>query len=242
MLKTGGHIHIVGSGESRNGKTLLARLVADFVVLSGGDPAIYDADTPHGRLAEWYPERAEIVDLKTTAGQIAVFDRILDNAAIDHVVDLPARDLLRFFAVVQQTGFVAEALRVGLKMNLLFVLDRPDVTLAALRTIRSSLDGLRIIAVFNEAVRVNAALEGGDNAMAALADLAEFRLPRLDRDMLRMVEQRSFSFSRFLDQGEPRLRALDRTVLRGFLRTVFGRFYDLGLVAGAGALKRARLA
>lgn len=242
MLKTGGHIHIVGSGETRNGKTLLARLITDFVLLSGGNPAVYDADAPRGRLAEWYPERAEIVDLKTTAGQIAVFDRILDHAAIDHVVDLPTRDLLRFFAVVEQTGFIAEAMRKGFTADLLFILDRPDVTLAALRTIRASRDGPRIIPVFNEAARANVRLENGDHAMAGLAELAEFRLPRLDRHMLRLVEQRAFSFARFIEHGEPALSPLQHTVLRGFLRTVFGQFHDLGLVAGATALKRANLA
>jgi len=142
-------------------------------------------------------------------------------------------------AVVEETGFVAEAMGQGMRVNLMFVLDRPDVTLAALRTIRASLEGLRLIPVFNEAVRLNSRLEGGDGAMAGLA---EFRLPRLDREMLSIVEQRSFSFSRFLEHGEPELRSLQRTVLRGFLRTVFGQFYDLGLVAGAGALKRAHLA
>ncbi len=241
MLNTGGHIHIVGSGETRNGKTLIARLITDFILMAGGDPGLFDADAPHGRLADWYPERAEIVDLKTTSGQIAVFDRMLENPGRDYVVDLPARDLMRFFTVVQQTGFVDEAVRHGLAADLLFVLDRPDVTLEALRTIRASLDGLRIIPVFNEASRISARLEGGETAASALAEMAEFRLPRLDRDTLRLVEQRSFSFLRFLEENEPELRALQRTVLRGFLRTVFGQFHDLALVAGAGALKRANL-
>ncbi len=241
MLKTGGHIHIVGSGESRNGKTLLARLIIDFTLMAGGEPGIFDADAPLGRLAEWYPERASIIDLKTTGGQIAVFDRMLEDPSIDYVIDLPDRDLLRFFAVAQQTGFISEAERVGLRTDLLFVLDRPDVTLQALRTIRSGHSVLRIIPVFNEASRINAQIAGGDTAMAVLAEMAEFRLPRLDRQMMHLIEQRSFSFRRFLEDGEPELRALQRTVLRGFLRTVFGQFHDLGLVAGAGALKRANL-
>ena len=241
MLKTGGHIHIVGSGESRNGKTLLARLIIDFALMAGGDPGIFDADAPHGRLADWYPEKASIVDLMTTGGQIAVFDRILEDPSIDYVIDLPERDLMRFFAVVQQTGFLDEAERVGIKADLLFVLDRPDVTLQALRTIRSGLGALRIIPVFNEASRISAQIAGGGSAITALAEMAEFRLPRLDRDMMHLIEQRSFSFRRFLEDGEPELRALQRTVLRGFLRTVFGQFHDLGLIAGAGVLKRANL-
>lgn len=241
MSTSAGHIHIVGSGESRNGKTLLARLMADFVLLADGDPVLFDADAPHGRLADWYPGRAEIIDLKTTAGQIALFDRMLEAPGRDYIVDLPARDLMRFFTVVQQTGFVEEAQVRGLGSDLLFLLDRPDVTLEALRTIRASLDGLRIVPVFNEAARINARLEGGETAAGVLAEMAELRLPRLDRDVMRIIEQRSFSFRRFLEAGEPEMRALPRTALRGFLRTVFGQLYDLGLVAGAGALKRANL-
>ena len=239
MLTDAGHIHIVGSGETRNGKTLLARLVADFILLADGDPVLFDADAPHGRLADWYPERAEIIDLKTTGGQIALFDRVLEAPRRDYVVDLPARDLMRFFTVVQQTGFIEEARARGLSTDLLFVLDRPDVTLEALRTIRASLDGLRIVPVFNEASRINARLEGGETAAGVLAEMAELRLPRLDRDMMRIVEHRSFSFLTFVNDGQPQMRALPRTVLRGFLRTVLGQFHDLGLVAGAGALKRA---
>lgn len=241
MLRQRGHIRIVGSGETRNGKTLLARLLTDFILLADGDPMLFDADAPHGRLADWYPERAEIVDLKTTGGQIALFDRVLEAPERDYIVDLPARDLMRFFAVVQQTGFIEETKGRGLGAHLLFVLDRPDVTLEALRTIRASLDGLRIVPVFNEASRINARLEGGETAAGVLAEMAELRLPRLDREMMRIIEHRSFSFLRFLQEGEPELRALPRTVLRGFLRTVLGQFHDLGLVAGASALKRVNL-
>lgn len=242
MSEAAGHIHVVASGETRNGKTLLARLLTDFVLLAGGDPAVHDADAPLGRLAGWYPGRAQIVDLETTAGQMALFDRILAEPRRDHIVDLPARDLWRFFNVAEQTGFVEEAAGQAQTADVLFVLDRPDVTLAAIRAIRSGLARVRIVPVFNEAVRLNAALAGGEDALAALARLAEFRLPRLDQEMLRIVEQRGFSFARFLEAGEADMRPLTRTVLRGFLRTVFGQFDALGLVPGAAALARAGLA
>jgi hypothetical protein len=242
MNEATGHIHIVTSGETRNGKTLLARLLTDFVLLAGGDPLVHDADAPFGRLAEWYPGRAQIVDVETTRGQIALFDRMLGAPRRDHVVDLPARDLWRFFTVAEQTGFVEEAARNHQTVDVLFILDRPDVTLAALRAIRAGLDKVRIVPVLNEAVRLDARTAGGEDTLAALARLAEFRLPRLDREMLRHVERPAFSFAGFLQSGDEELRPLARTVLRGFLRTVFGQFQDLGLVEGAAALARAGLA
>ena len=43
-------VYITASDQHRNGKTLLARLLADYLLLDGRDPFMIDTDAPDGPL------------------------------------------------------------------------------------------------------------------------------------------------------------------------------------------------
>ena len=93
-------IYIVASDASRNGKTLLARLVVDYLLLDGKDPFIFDTDAPDGPLRQFFPGRTALADFEKMPGRMKLFDTILTSPGRDYVIDLPQRHMQPFFKAV----------------------------------------------------------------------------------------------------------------------------------------------
>ena len=109
---------VVCSDESRNGKTLTARLLTDHLLLTGRDPHVFDCDDPRGHINRFFPARSTLIDIVRTPGQIRLFDTVLANPGRDYVVDLPANALDGFFTVVDDLDFINELHRCGVKEGL----------------------------------------------------------------------------------------------------------------------------
>jgi hypothetical protein len=79
---------VVCSDRTRTGKSLLARLFVDYLLLAWRDPFLFDTAAAPGDAVRFFPERAMLVDLSRTSGQMALFDTILNSAPRDIVIDL----------------------------------------------------------------------------------------------------------------------------------------------------------
>ena len=83
-------IAIVCSDRHRNGKTLLARLLVDHLLMEERDPYCLDLSYPEGTLRSFFPGRTALVDFEHVPGQMKVFDTILAGPGRDYVIDVPA--------------------------------------------------------------------------------------------------------------------------------------------------------
>ena len=117
-------IHIVCSDRHRNGKTLLARVLIDYLLLDGRDPFVIDANYPEGPLRDFFPGRTALVDFDQMPGRMKLFDTILGSLGRDYVVDLPAHQTKQFFEAVVELGFIQEAHKAGFQCALLYIVDR----------------------------------------------------------------------------------------------------------------------
>src|SRR6266536_1639408 len=106
-------VYIICSDQHRNGKTLLARVLVDYLMLEGRDPFVIDTGYPDGPLRIHFPGRTALVDFSTVRGQMKVFDTILGSPGRDYVIDLTADETQRFCEVEIELGFFAEARRQG---------------------------------------------------------------------------------------------------------------------------------
>ena len=116
--------HLVCSDEPRNGKTLYARLLADYLILCGRAPLIFDASHGADDLSGYYLVRSYKVDLSTALGQMALFDRALARDVQDCVVDLPAHILSRTAGLMRDIAFAEAGRGHGLSTVIHFLLDR----------------------------------------------------------------------------------------------------------------------
>src|ERR1700674_3029862 len=100
---------MVASLHAHSGKTLLARVLAEHFILAGGTPLIFDTDAVERRLTSCFPYDAIVLDLARVRDQMALFDTLAKPFAANRVVDVSHQALAKFFALMRDTDFIAEA-------------------------------------------------------------------------------------------------------------------------------------
>ena len=220
-------IHVVCSDQARNGKTLLARLIADDLTLVGREPAVFDAECPLGGIRAYLPERTRLVDLSRTSGQMAMIDTMLGNAPRDYVIDLSCRLLADTFVLFEQIDFISEARKAGFVVIVLYIVDRPFSSLRLARQIYHGGQLDRFVPVRNDAVGHVSDYCQVVNLYGELAKGGELVVPVLAREIVRIAEQRGFSFAAFLLNRYPHITAEMRAELRQFLNGMFAQIRQI---------------
>ena len=119
-------IAVVTSDRHRNGKTLLARVLVDFLLLETRDPYCLDLDHKDAALRSYFPGRTALVDFTHVAGQMQVFDTILAGPGRDYVIDVPAYHLPRFCEAMRDLEFRKAYEAAGFNFVLIYIIDAGD--------------------------------------------------------------------------------------------------------------------
>ncbi len=226
-MAAGSTIYITASDQNRNGKTLLARLIVDYLLLDGKDPFILDTDAPDGPLRQFFPGRTVLADFEKMHGQMRLFDTILAAPGRDYVVDLPQRHMLDFFKAVDELNFFAEAKAHGFRIVVFFVVDR---VLASLKTAKAIFEepGIDLfVAVKNE--NVGSVWPPEEGALV---------LPALPRSVAIAIADRRFSLRNFVLGDDQGLEGADKLALNQFLFAVLGGLNGLDTEVSLAQLRR----
>ena len=114
-------LYIVASRHPRVGKTLLARLLIEFLRLRGRPLVGYDLKTREPALATCFPNLVWPVDITDTRGQMALFDRIITDHWRTTVIDLGNGSVDQFFKVMAEIGFEREAWQNQIQPVVLYI-------------------------------------------------------------------------------------------------------------------------
>ena len=201
-------IYIICSNQDGSGKTLLARLLADYLLLDGHDPFLFDADFPNGALRAFFPGRTGLVDLDETGGQTGLFRRILASPGRDYVIDLRAADTVSFFRAAADQQFKEEARRAGFRLIALFVLGSNAGAMPWAAAVESQARLDLMVLVQNHLVHAG-------RIHVARRNLIE--LPLLDPELAGIIAARRFSFRKFILGEETRLPPHLKVNLNAFL-------------------------
>ena len=199
-------IHITCSDAARNGKTLLARLIADYLLLDKRDPFLIDTDAPDGPLRQFFPGRTTLADFEKMAGRMKAFDTILASPGRDYIIDLPQRHTQNFFTATSELYFWQEARNVGFRIFVYFVVDRAPSSLRAARLIEKSVSADIFIGVRND--YVGSSLPQGEAAL---------HLTALPQHLSVMISNKRFSFSQFVLGDHQQMPPDDVNTLSRFL-------------------------
>jgi len=220
-------LHIIASDANRNGKTLLARLVADYLLLDKRDPFLFDTDAPEGPLRQSFPGRTTLADFETIPGQMKVFDTILASPGRDYVVDLPQRHLQPFFTAASDLNFWDAAKTAGFRIFVFFIVDRTAASLRAAQEIAEAAPADLFIAVRNDHV--------GSSWPARAASL---HLSALPRHISVAISDKRFSLSQFVLGDEQNLSVDDVAILNRFLVEVLDGINGLDVELSLERFKR----
>ena len=210
-------VYIICSPRPGVGKTLIARLLTEFLLLHKGAVAAFDINLREPALIDYLPRVTETARIDDTFGQMALMDRLIVNDGIPKVIDLGFHAFDDFFRIVDEIGFMKEAARRGIDPIVLFIPDRDRASAAAWDMLRATLPRTALVAVDNEHVL------WGDWPKA-LADARPFRIAALPAFLKSIINRQTFSFTRFLRENQGQSSELSQWV-----RDNYTRFRELEL-------------
>ena len=222
-------LYIIASRHPRVGKTLLARLLVEFLRISGRPLVGYDLDPREPTLAGCFPSLVWPIDITHTPGQMALFDRILADHWRTTVTDLGYGLSDQFFKVMAEIGFDDEARQRSIQPVVLYITDPAPITAQTYAELRGRLGGTVFVPVHNEAASF---MVIGKDFPASSPKYETIRIPRLSAIVRGVIDRPGFSFSTYMSQqpGGP-------TEVHSWISKIFAEFRELELQLLIGALE-----
>ena len=204
------------------GRTLVARLLTEFLKLQRGAAAAFDVSLKEPSLVDYLPRLTETADVETTFGKMALMDRLIVHDGIAKVVDLGYHAFDEFFQMCEEIGFVKEAARRGIALMILFVGDNDRASLRGYETLQRLIPRTALVVIDNEFITrgelPNAMTQG---RMLRIAGLPSFIQTYIDR--------LTFSFTQYLRTEPDKSTELHQWTRAGYFKF---RELELGLILG----------
>jgi hypothetical protein len=218
-------VYVVCSPRPRVGKTLVARLLTEFLIADKRPVTAFDLNPDESTLADHLPRHTIIANLADTRGQMALFDQLIVNDATAKVADLGTVSFERFFRLMQELSFVQEARRRGIEPVILFIADAHRRSPEAFADLLGRLPNAALVPVFNEGIgRVQHGQLSPEDFPGRRAGTVPVRIPQLPPFLKAIIEKPGFTFTGFLRrQGET------ETGLHAFIKGAFIEFRELEL-------------
>src|SRR3954464_8628035 len=113
-------VYIICSPRPLVGKTLIARLLSEFLLLQRGAVVAFDINLKEPSLLDYLPKLTETADVIDTFGKMQLMARRILNDGIAKVIDLCFHAFDEFFKMSEEVGFMKEAARRGMALVVMF--------------------------------------------------------------------------------------------------------------------------
>ena len=184
-------VYIVCSPRPLVGRTLIARLLSEFLLLQDGTVAAFDINLKEPSLLEYLPQITETAEVDNTFGKMALMDRVIVNDGVAKVIDLGFHAFDEFFTMSNEIGFMKEAARRGVAPVILFVADTDRASARGHQMLRQQIPATSIVTIDNEYI-VRGELP------AAFAQGRVLRIGALPVFLKTYIDRLAFSFTDYL--------------------------------------------
>src|ERR1700753_3096451 len=99
-------VYIICSPRPLVGKTLIARLLSEFLLLKNGAVASFDIKLKEPSLLDYLPGITETAEVDDTFGKMSLMDRLIVNDGIAKVIDLGFHAFDEFFKMSEEIGLI----------------------------------------------------------------------------------------------------------------------------------------
>jgi hypothetical protein len=210
-------VYIICSPRPLVGKTLIARLLSEFLLLKNGTVTAFDINLKEPSLLEYLPKITETADVIDTYGKMQLMDRLIVNDGIAKVIDLGFHAFDELFKMTDEIGFMKEAARRSVAPVILFVADTDRVSARGYPMLQQQIPQNALITIDNEHV-VRGELPP---AMARGRVLPISALPVF---LKTYIDRLTFSFTGYLRNEKD-----SSTELHQWIRRNYSAFRDLEL-------------
>jgi hypothetical protein len=184
-------VYIISSPRPLVGKTLIARLLSEYLLLKHGAVVAFDINLKEPSLLEYLPRITETAEVDDTFGKMALMDRLIVNDGIAKVIDLGFHAFDEFFKMSDEIGFMKEAARRGVMPVILFVADTDRVSARGYPMLQQQIPATALVTIDNEFV-VRGELP------AAFAHGRILRIAALPVFLKTYIDRLTFSFTDYL--------------------------------------------
>jgi hypothetical protein len=203
-------VYIICSPRPLVGKTLIARLLSEFLLLKNGDVASFDINLKEPSLLEYLPKITETADVIDTFGKMQLMDRVIVNDGIAKVIDLGFHAFDEFFKMTEEIGFMKEAARRSVSPIILFVADTDRVTARAYPMLQQQIPASALVTIDNEFI-VRGELP------PAFARGRVLRVAALPVFLKTYIDRLTFSFTNYLRNEKDSSTELHQWIRRNYL-------------------------
>lgn len=210
-------VYIVCSPRPRVGKTLVSRLLVEYLALENRYAMAFDINLNDPSLLDFLPKLTETASIEDTFSQMQLMDRLIVNDGAPKVIDLGFHAFDGFFKMAAEIGFAKEAERRGVQLVIMFIPDRDRTSERAWAMLQDNFRNAAIVPINNEHV-----LLGEIPPWIGRGEPLDIAL--LPGFLKTYIERNSFSFTGFLrTSGDP------SSELYQWILNCFVRFRELGL-------------
>ncbi|MCP3392406.1 hypothetical protein NLM27_27040 [Bradyrhizobium sp. CCGB12] len=184
-------IYIICSPCPQVGKTLIARLVCEFLLLKNGTAASFDVSLKEPSLLDYLPHITETADVIDTYGKMQLMDPLIFHDRVAKVIDLGFHAFDEFFKMCEEIGFMKETVRRYVTPIILFVAGSDRSSWRSYEMLQRQIPPGALVIIHNEF-----ALRGG--LPEAMVGEHVIRIPALPAFLKFYVDRLSFSFTGYL--------------------------------------------
>ena len=203
-------VYIICSPRPLVGKTLIARLLSEFLLLKNGDVASFDINLKEPSLLEYLPDITETAEVDDTFGKMALMDRLIVDDGVSKVIDLGFHAFDEFFKMSEEIGFMKEAARRGIAPIILFVADTDRVSARAYPMLQQQIPPTALVTIDNEHV-VRGELP------PAFSHGRVLRIRALPVFLKTYIDRLAFSFTGYLRHEKDSSTELHQWIRRNYL-------------------------
>jgi hypothetical protein len=202
-------IYIFCSPRPQVGKTLLARLLSEFLLLKNGRVTAFDINLKEPTLLDYLPDITETADVIGTYGKMQLMDRVIVDDGLSKVIDLGYHAFDEFFKMSEQIGFLKDAARRNVAPIVLFVADIDRTSARAYEMLKLQIPPSNLIVIDNEYV-VRGELPD------AMSHGRVMRVTALPTFLKTYVDRLAFSFTGYLRQEKDSSTELHQWIRRNY--------------------------
>jgi hypothetical protein len=202
-------VYIICSPRPQVGKTLVARLLGEFLLLKNGRVEAFDINLKEPSLLDYLPAITETADVIDTYGKMQLMDRVIVNDGLPKLIDLGFHAFDEFFKMTDQIGLLKEAARRNIAPIILFMADTDRLSAQGHEMLRQQIPPRNLVVVDNEHVvrgELPAAMEHG----------RVLRIPALPTFLMTYIGRLTFSFTGYLRQEKDSSTELHQWIRRNY--------------------------
>jgi hypothetical protein len=219
------HVFIICSPRARVGKTLAARLIAEYYAAYSRPIIAYDLEPFEPALAEFLPSLATRASLSDTRGQMALFDQLIMDDDRVKVLDLGQLALEKFFSVAFDIDFAGEARRRGISAVVMYVADQTTVAQRTYSALRDRFPEFDFVPIYNDSIARGSELRRHYPALGS--GLSPLQIPLLSANVRAAIDRRPFSLADARHLPPMHLPQLQRDELQAFVKRMFRELREL---------------